>query len=86
MSEKKLLGTIFVVYGAISVIVTLATIFGAVFNATALTILNPLQTVIANFIQASTGFSLARVGYVGWGLFWMFIGWAMYLWGKGEKQ
>jgi hypothetical protein len=55
--------------------------FGSSINSTVLTILNPLQAIIANYIQAQTGYSLVEVGYVGWGCCWIFVGWAMRIWG-----
>jgi hypothetical protein len=84
MNWKKTTGTVLLIYGAASITATLLAII-MTFNSTILTFLNPLQTIIADYIQTSTGFSIVKIAFVGWGLCWIFLGWAMQIWGKGEK-
>jgi hypothetical protein len=84
MKWKKPIGTILLIYGAASIIATLLAIIMTL-NSTVLTFLNPLQTVIADYIQTITGLSIVKIAFVGWGLCWIFLGRAIQLWGKGEK-
>lgn len=73
MKKKKAVGYGLLLYGALSVALTVAVMFGVAVYWLLLLVFNPVG-VLANYILFQTGYGMFSIAYVGYGLFLMVIG------------